>query len=133
MIYSRTAKYGIKALVYLSGKENGDYSTVSSVADRTDIPAEFLGKIFQELARRGILESRKGRGGGFRLRRPGDEISLLEVVETLDGEDVFNDCLFDVKKCGRGGTCPLHDEWVPVREEIKNFLAANCVADLANE
>ncbi len=133
MLYSRTAKYGIKALVYLTETADDDYKTVDFIAKRTDIPADFLGKIFQELAKRDLLQSQRGRGGGFRPARPGDEISLLEVVKSIDGDDVFDRCLFDTKKCGQGGTCPLHDDWVPIRKQLTSLLAEKTVGDLIEE
>lgn len=133
MIYSRTAKYGIKALTYLAQKTSSDYHTVEFIADRTEIPSEFLGKIGQDLVKEGLLESRKGRGGGFRLARPGDEICLLEVVKSIDGEEVFDRCIFDVKECSEGGTCPLHDDWVPIRDQLTALLAEKTIADLTEK
>jgi len=130
VIYSKTAKYGIKALRYLAGGDSREFTTVRSVAEAVDVPADFLGKIFQSLARENVLESQKGRGGGFRLSRPGNQISLLEVVQTIDGYDVFERCIFDTKECGEGGTCPLHDDWIPIREDLRSLLADKTIADL---
>ena len=131
MLYSRTAKYGIKALAYLAKTESKGYQTVDIVANSTDIPTEFLGKIFQSLAREKLLESQRGRGGGFRLSKAGDEVSLYEVITLIDGEDVFNRCMFDVKSCGENGTCPMHDEWEPIRDQVEDLLKQRTVADLS--
>jgi len=133
MLYSRTAKYGLKTLAYLAEASPGEYRTVETVARETEVPAEFLGKIFQRLAREGLLESQRGRGGGFRLTRPGEEISLLEVVQILDGERVFDRCPFDLKDCGEGDNCPLHEEWKPIRDRIVGLMEDKTVADLIAE
>ncbi|MBS3825707.1 Rrf2 family transcriptional regulator [Candidatus Bipolaricaulota bacterium] len=130
MLYSRTAKYGIKALTYLSESEGEGYKTVDYIADRTEIPTQFLGKICQNLAKKGLLQSRKGRGGGFRLAKSGDEIPLMEVIKSLDGEKVFDRCLFDVKKCSKGGLCPLHEDWVPIRNQLEKLMEKTTIADL---
>lgn len=133
MLYSRTAKYGIKALTYMAKDAGQDYKTVDLIADRTEIPTQFLGKICQDLVREGLLQSRKGRGGGFRLARPGDEISLMEVIKSIDGEEVFDRCMFDVKKCSEGSTCPLHEDWVPIRNQLKTLMKEKTIRDLTED
>lgn len=133
MLYSRTSKYGIKALTYMAEGASQDYKTVDSIADGTEIPTQFLGKICQNLVKEGLLQSRKGRGGGFRLARPGAEISLMEVIKSLDGEEVFDRCLFDVKKCSKGGVCPLHEDWAPIRNELKKLMEKKTIADLTED
>jgi len=131
MIYSRTAKYGIKALKYMAENTDGNYKTVEVVAEDTDIPPDFLGKIFQDMVKENFLQSRRGRGGGFRLAMDQKEISLLDIVKAIDGEEALNRCLFDTKQCGENGTCPLHDDWVPLRKKLEKLLREKTIYDLA--
>ncbi len=133
MLFSRSVKYGMKSLPYMEVAPEGDYKTAKEVAEKTDAPPDFLGKIFQKLAKDGLLQSRRGRGGGFCLSRPGDEISLLEVVKKIDGEDMFDRCLFDLKKCGSGGKCPIHEDWRPIRDNIVEMLEETTVSDLEKD
>jgi len=85
MIYSRSAEYAIRAFVHLAQVPEGKYAMVKNIAEQEDIPAHFLAKILQQLARKGLLRSSKGPTGGFALRVDPAEIRLLDIVEALDG------------------------------------------------
>ena len=84
MIYSRSAEYAIRAFVHLAQVNEGKYAMVKNIAEQEDIPAHFLAKILQQLARKGLLRSSKGPTGGFALRVDRDEIAW-DIVEALDG------------------------------------------------
>ena len=133
MLFSRTAKYGIKALAYLSKIPKGEYRTARVIAEEIEAPEEFLSKIFQRLVKEGLLYSQRGRGGGFRLSRDSKDISLLEIIEIIEGEEFFDNCLFDLKKCGENGSCPIHDQWKPIREKIVDLLRRNTLADIGED
>lgn len=85
MLYSRSAEYAIRALVYMARVPEGKYAMTRVIAEEEQIPVHFLAKILQELARKGLLKSNKGPSGGFTLRIPADEICLLQIVEAMDG------------------------------------------------
>ena len=85
MIYSRSAEYAIRAFIFLATVPEGKYAMVKQIAEQCDIPAHFLAKILQQMARKGFLRSSKGPTGGFCLRMPADEISMLQLVDTIDG------------------------------------------------
>ena len=85
MLYSRSAEYAIRALVYMARVPEGKYAMTRVIAEEEQIPVHFLAKILQELARKGLLKSNKGPSGGFTLRIPADEICLLQSVEAMDG------------------------------------------------
>ena len=133
MIYSKTTRYTVQALVELAYTDSDEYQTIEKLSREVDVPGEFLAKIFQDLAKHGLLESRPGRGGGFRLSRAPGEIKLYEIVELIEGPDPLSDCIFDGKVCHGDDPCPLHEQWVPVRDELINFLKGNTVADLAKQ
>lgn len=133
MIYSQASKYAIQALVYLASIPENQYQTIQKIAKARGIPEPFLAKIFQELAKKGLLESQKGRGGGFRLAKPPEEVALLEVVESVDGLDAFKACLFGFEECDSNNPCPLHHSWVQVRDQILNFLKKHSLAGLVED
>jgi Rrf2 family iron-sulfur cluster assembly transcriptional regulator len=85
MIYSRSAEYAIRACVHLALAPEGKFVMVRAIAEHEDIPAHFLAKILQDLARKGMLKSNKGPSGGFALRTPPEKLRLLDIVEALDG------------------------------------------------
>src|SRR5688572_29674406 len=88
MIYSRTAEYAIRAFVFLARVPEGKYAMAKTIAEREQIPAHFLAKILQDMARKGFLRSNKGPAGGFSLRIPAAQIRLLQVIEALDGSSL---------------------------------------------
>ena len=85
MIYSRSSEYAIRAFMHLAQAPDGKYVMVKQIAEQENIPAHFLAKILQQLARKGLLRSSKGPTGGFALRKPASEIALVHIVEALDG------------------------------------------------
>ncbi|MFP4589468.1 MAG: RrF2 family transcriptional regulator [Candidatus Bipolaricaulota bacterium] len=131
VFFSTSVSYAIKALTFLAGASENGYYTVNSVAEEVDVPAQFLGKIFQGLAKEGILRSQKGRGGGFQFARSAEKVALFDVVEAVEGVDSLYQCPFDLTVCSEDEPCPLHEEWKPIRDEVVNLLRRKTIADLA--
>ncbi len=131
MIYSRSAEYAIRAFVHLAEVPDGRYAMVKNIAEQEDIPAHFLAKILQQLARKGLLRSSKGPTGGFALRIASREIRLLDIVEALDGLTPYEQCASGLSQCSDEMPCPLHDSWVGLRSRIMDYLGRNTIADLA--
>jgi Rrf2 family protein len=96
----------------------------------TDLPKDFMAKIFQRLARGGVLRSAKGRGGGFSLAKPAHQITLMQVVEILEGP-MSDRCVVGLEKCNDHMPCPQHDLYKPIRQRLKDYLNTTTLADLA--
>jgi Rrf2 family transcriptional regulator, iron-sulfur cluster assembly transcription factor len=131
MLYSRSAEYALRAVVHLAALAPGEYALVKTVAAETSIPSHFLAKILQELARDGFLKSSKGPGGGFRLGQSADEISMLRIVEAVDGAGRFDRCIGGSPECNDRAVCAMHDSWKALRSRIIEYLGGTSVADLA--
>ena len=131
MLYSRSAQYAIRALVHIASLPQDEYSMARTIAKDADIPAHFLAKILQDLARDGFLKSIKGPGGGFRLAQPAREISLLRVVESVDGSACMNRCPMGLGECTGKTACGMHAGWKAVRSRIMEYMGATSVADVA--
>ncbi len=131
MIYSRSAEYAIRAFVYLADVPEGKYAMVKNIAEECDIPTHFLAKILQQLARKGFLRSSKGPTGGFTLRRPPDEINLLEIVDAIDGLEEYQRCLGGMAECNDDAPCGMHDSWKELRARILDYLEDTSIADVA--
>ncbi|HJP13403.1 MAG TPA: Rrf2 family transcriptional regulator, partial [Nitrospinota bacterium] len=99
MIYSRPCEYALRALTYITVNSDSELIRTQEIAEAEGLPAPFLAKLLQQLARSGILVSVKGPKGGFGLARPPKEISLLEVVTAIDGEDGFMRCAIGLAEC----------------------------------
>lgn len=131
MIYSRSAEYAIRAFVYLAEVQPGKYAMVKQIAEESDIPSHFLAKILQQLARQGFLRSSKGPTGGFSLRYPASEITLLQLVEAIDGLADYQRCIGGMMECNDQMRCGMHDSWKALRSRIIEYLEGTSVEDLA--
>jgi Rrf2 family protein len=131
MLYSRPCEYALRALTYLSSQNANELYRVHEIAESESLPAPFLAKLLQQLARTGILNSVKGPKGGFGLARRPEEISLMEVVAAVDGTEGFSRCAVGLAECSDTAPCPLHDTWKPLRTKINDYLAEQSLADLA--
>lgn len=131
MIYSRSAEYAIRALIPLAQLPPGEFALVKNVAAETGIPSHFLAKLLQDLARHGFLKSTKGPHGGFRLNIPPEEISMLRIVDAVDGAGRFDRCLGGAPDCKDQAGCGMHDGWMVVRSRIMDYLGGTSIADLA--
>ncbi|WP_165874190.1 RrF2 family transcriptional regulator [Rubrobacter taiwanensis] len=132
MRLTQKSKYAARALVELALSEDDCPLGVSEVARRQHIPERFLEQIFGELRRAGILESRRGAHGGYRFATPTEEITVLDIVELLDGE-------VRPARCSAGGTCYIKDAplcatsrvWDEARLAIEGVFGKYTIAQLA--
>jgi Rrf2 family protein len=131
MIYSRSAEYAIRAFVHLAQVPEGKFAMVKNIAEQEEIPAHFLAKILQQLARKGLLRSSKGPTGGFALRVAPSEVRLLDIVEALDGLTAYQQCASGLSECSDEMPCSMHDSWMSLRSRIMDYLGRNTIADLA--
>lgn len=131
MIYSRSAEYAIRALVYLAQVPDGRFAMVKQIAEQEEIPTHFLAKILQQLARKGLLRSSKGPTGGFTIRQSPADISLLNIVEALDGLSEYEKCASGLAECNDQMACGMHDSWTALRSRIIDYLEHTTIADVA--
>ena len=96
-----------------------------------DIPAQFLGKVAQNLARAGIIAIRQGAHGGYELISRPEDLSLLTVVEAIDGEIFLNDCVHRPESCDRSALCAVHRIWDKARTQLRGTLDGISLASLA--
>lgn len=116
---SRAAEYAIRGMLHLSSKSDLEATGIEEVSKAQDVPSAYLAKLFQLLAKKGYVRSFRGAGGGFALAKNPKDITLLEIIETLEGRIFLNDCLIREGYCPKDNVCPIHDVW---REAQKKFL-----------
>ena len=131
MKLSRESEYGLAGLVYLARQRPGTVLAVKAVAAAEALPVMFLAKTFNRLARHGILRSHRGRQRGYELARHAREITVQEVLEGIDGPDLFLRCIFSSRHCSEERPCPLHHTWTIVRPQVKESLSGTTLADCA--
>lgn len=131
MELTRKGEYAIRAILYLSRQPRGKLSLVGEIAESAGIPRTFLSKILQQFTRTGLVASFRGMGGGFTLARDPAGITLLEVVEAIEGPVLPNRCLVGEGTCERDRICRVHEVWGRVRDEIVAILAGVTIEELA--
>jgi Rrf2 family protein len=130
MIHSTSGEYAIRAMVALADSDAGRRVLARDLAKTAGIPAPFLGKILQTLAKARLVASTKGPGGGFSLARDAREITLLDIYIAIDGERHLGACAVGLARCSDEAPCPLHDRWKPIRESIRRYLTTTSLADM---
>lgn len=128
---SKRGEYGVRLVVLLSRKGADELMTAAQLADACGIPAGNVPTIVSTLARAGILASSPGRHGGCTLARPAQDISVLEVVEALEGSLDAPTCLLDSRRChDKDPECAVHQSWSEGRRAALASLAATSLADV---
>jgi len=131
---SNTCKYAVRAVIYISVYASDKKKVgIKEISSELDIPSPFLGKILQTIVKHKILNSTKGPNGGFTLSKPPEEISLMDIVEIIDGTDIFTTCLIRTSECSDDEPCGLHDNITAVRKQLKSVFINQTVNDLASE
>lgn len=128
---SSSTVYAIRASIYIAAHKEDEYIAISEIAKQLDISFHFLTKILQKLTQDKLMRSYRGPNGGVSFTRPLDKIYLSDIVNSVETNSIFEDCILGIPKCGVGKPCPLHDEWGAVRSRLKNKFENTNLADLA--
>ena len=129
----KTGIHVIRALVQLARLPEGQSLGAAQIAEQIGAPPNYLSKLLRVLARRGIVESHKGPGGGFRLARPAGTIHLLDAIEPIEPVTRWNGCVLNQRNCSKDNPCAIHDRWNQVREGYLALLSETTIADLDPE
>lgn len=120
---SKTCEYAIRAMLFIAQKSMSKNKVgVKQVAKAIGSPEPFIAKILQDLGKSGLVLSVKGPNGGFYLDKAGLKNSLADVVIAIDGDKLFTGCGLGLKDCSAKRPCPIHDEFVAVRKQIKGIM-----------
>lgn len=133
MQLSKTAGYAVRSIVYLAREGNGKFCKAQDIAKNENIPKHYAAKILQRLARSGYIESSKGRGGGFKLAHKMNDLSIYELINSMQEDIKTNSCLFDFVDCSDENPCPFCKKWRGLSKQINDFLLNQTIGDLANE
>jgi len=119
---SPSARYAFQGMSFLARQPKGKYTLVEDVAAGTGLPKDFLAKIFQKLSHQGLLSARRGPGGGYALARSADDISLFQIVESIEGVRSERKCMMEQRLCNPQQHCALHEESKEAREILMGAL-----------
>lgn len=133
MRLTRAGEYAVRCMLYLSCLGVGKIGSRKEIAQAMDIPAQFLVKIAQQLAKAGYIEIVQGPKGGFRLVKPPEKATLLGVIEAVIGEIYLNDCLMRPDSCDRSPTCAVYQVWQKARRQLRQTLEETTFASLQSD
>ncbi len=122
MQITKQADYAVRAVMYLAKLQSGERAATSKIAEEQHIPPSFLAKIVSQLSIAGLLHTSRGARGGVALARTPDKITLLDVVEAIDGPILLNECSHADGMCAFASTCPLTSIWQDAQRDLINRL-----------
>lgn len=131
-MFSNSSKYALKAVLYLAvNSDEANKILAKNISKAINVPPAYLAKLLQELSKYNIVSSMRGPNGGFYLTESNTEISLIEIVNVIDGDNRLNTCLLSAHSCDKEKPCPLHEFAAPFRNDLMKNLENNSIADLA--
>lgn len=129
---TNSSEYAIRAIVFMAKNPEVSYSA-TELYSQIDAPLKFLAKILQKMTRKKILKSQRGVKGGFKLAIPLENLTLVDIIEAVDGPIALNKCLLYNYECNREVLCPIHPIWVEAQERLKESLSKKTIAEIINE
>jgi Rrf2 family protein len=130
MHLSKAGEYAVRAMLHLAAKQGKNLTQISNVSAKWNIPESFLRKILNNLSKAGLVNSTRGKRGGFELARSAAEITLLDIIEVSEGELFFNHCLVGPEECEHRTWCPVHPVWREAQDAFSEVLRRKTLADL---
>lgn len=132
-MFSKACEYALKATIYIAQQSlQQKRVNVKDVANSVDAPIAFTAKILQQLCRENILESNRGKQGGFIFEiEKQKQIRIYDVVRIMDGDSIFTNCGLGLQKCSELNPCPVHDDFKKVRENLIFMTQKYSFYDLA--
>lgn len=130
MQITRAGEYAVLGATYLARKGLDHAVMIEEICQAESIPKSFLAKIFQNLTRAGVIRSQRGMNGGFRLIRKPEAISILEILEAVEGKIAFQRCLQEPVDCHKADACTLCDIFTEAQHRVQEIFSNTSLADL---
>ncbi len=129
---SKSTEYAIRALVYVQLRNWEEKRPgVGEIAKEIEAPEAYTAKILQTLTKNKLMDSMKGRGGGFFFNDNQSNLSLYDVIHVIEGDAIFHKCGFGLKQCNNNNPCPLHEKYKNVRDEFFSIVKSETVKSLS--
>jgi Rrf2 family protein len=131
MQLTRAADYGVRVMIHLATLPPEVRAFLPALAMATDAPESFLSKVLQALSRAKLIESHRGKAGGFVILPRGRGASMYDVIAAIDGPIRLNVCLVAGKSCERKASCPAHPVWAKAQRAMLEVLSAASIEEMA--
>lgn len=133
-LLSKRSEYGLRAVLYLvTRQENRPYVSIREISESLGVSFHFLTKILQQLTEGGLLQSYRGPTGGVTLTRHPSTVTVLHLIEHLEGPELFSSCALGLEGCGERTPCPLHAVWVDQRKALRQLFSGATLAELGEK
>ena len=131
---TKASKYAVRAVLYLAQNSdiNKKYSSVD-IANALEIPAHFIAKLLQPLAKNNIISSAKGPTGGFYFTKLNGKKNVCDIIELIEGKSVFMGCFMGLPKCGDENPCPVHHIVAPFKKELLDSFKNKTLTEFSKE
>lgn len=133
MQITRAGEYGVLGLMNLARRAPGEMAMIEEVSRMEKIPGSFLAKIFQLLVKAGLVRSNRGAHGGFALARNPAQITVLEIIEAIEGKIIFQRCKLDKPDCEHVGGCAVCGLFEQAQDGVKDVLARTSLRGLLTQ
>ncbi|OPZ71676.1 MAG: HTH-type transcriptional regulator IscR [bacterium ADurb.Bin478] len=130
MVLSKSSHYTLRAALYIAQHPESGYISIKEITRQLDLSFHFTTKLLQRLTQSGLLLSCQGPMGGVRLARPPKTINLRQIVEAIEGPELFTGCLLGLNQCSNDHPCPVHRSWTGVRQQVTNLFEKTTLAQL---
>lgn len=133
-VFNKETEYALRGLVYIQLKNlSGNRPGIIEISQEIDAPYFYTAKILQRLVRLGLVESQKGKGGGFYFDTNKPVLSLRELILATEGGKVIQGCGFGLKQCDENNPCPLHGKYAPIRNALNDLITEEDIQSLAQK
>ena len=128
---SQTCKTAVKAVIYLASKfESGKKSGILEIAQNLNASEHTVGKLLQTLVKQDAIKSLKGPSGGFFVTKKQLSQPIINIVEAIDGKEIFKQCALGLSKCSSVHPCPIHNDYKIARDILENLFKTKTVSEL---
>lgn len=132
MLISQSARVAIKALLQVASSSGIQHPlTVKQIAENTDENEHTIGKILQSLVKSKKISSKKGPAGGFFLNEIQLNTPIIEIISLIDGDGIFADCVLGLAKCHSENPCPLHTDYLKIRDNMIQLFSKYTILELS--
>ncbi|MBW7889191.1 MAG: Rrf2 family transcriptional regulator [Bacteroidetes bacterium] len=131
VLFNKQSEYALQAVIYLAKKPPQELVAAKDISSKLNIPYHFISKTLQLLVNKGFLTSMKGPFGGFSLARSAKEITVMDIIEAIDGREFIDTCVMGFPDCGGENPCPAHEMWSKIKEKIQADLLSKSLYDMA--
>lgn len=132
ILFSKLTELGIKAILFLSIQPKEKLFNAKTISKELKVPKEFVAKVLQNLTYSGIVMSKRGKKGGFALKKSPEEIKIIDIVNVFDGTEGFKKCVLGFENCSDEYPCPVHKEWYSLCDRIIDMFSKSSLADFSD-